>query len=316
MNCATRLCVFTAITALMTGAAAANPADTPPLRTAGIAGEYVIGGGPSRSDLKLGANGQFVMSSRSNLGTETEVSGEWSIQGQTLVLRRMKTGRAFYWILEVFERDGGYDLVPEETLQIYSASPSNIGTRYRRIAERTRNLAAANATNATQNRKSTAAAATPKVAIALSPSPSVSLSPRRSRAADTESSQLLWASSSATPANSPRQPPAAQSPSVGSAPPAAPLERAKFVYMPAPAGRSDPSLAVQPGLARMSLDARGNVTAVKILHSTGSRRFDAEAVETLSRWRAKPGEPRDVELPLTYVTTGKRAPIPGLMSAP
>ena len=63
-----------------------------------------------------------------------------------------------------------------------------------------------------------------------------------------------------------------------------------------------------PGLARLSIDERGNVIEVKILKSTGHRPSDAQAVDTFVRWKAKPGTRREIELPLVWAISGKRMP--------
>ncbi len=53
----------------------------------------------------------------------------------------------------------------------------------------------------------------------------------------------------------------------------------------------------------------GKVTEVKILHSTGQRRFDEGAVDAFLRWRAKPGLVREVDMPLTFAMLGKKPPV-------
>jgi TonB family protein len=54
------------------------------------------------------------------------------------------------------------------------------------------------------------------------------------------------------------------------------------------------------GILRLSLNERGKVTAVKIVKSTGNKELDDEGVRTMSRWRAKPGPPREINVPLNF----------------
>lgn len=56
---------------------------------------------------------------------------------------------------------------------------------------------------------------------------------------------------------------------------------------------------LSPGLARLSTDTSGKVTAVTILQSTGQRQFDADAADILRRWRVTPGPAREIEVSLT-----------------
>jgi TonB family protein len=54
------------------------------------------------------------------------------------------------------------------------------------------------------------------------------------------------------------------------------------------------------GVFRMYIDEKGKVTAIKILDSTKNPTLDAEALKALIRWRAKPGQKREVDQPVTF----------------
>jgi TonB family protein len=58
------------------------------------------------------------------------------------------------------------------------------------------------------------------------------------------------------------------------------------------------------GLFRLYVDERGKVTAVTILKSTGNRVLDSEGIRTFKSWRARPGERREVDIPLNFVLSG------------
>jgi TonB family protein len=81
-----------------------------------------------------------------------------------------------------------------------------------------------------------------------------------------------------------------------------------FTYQPAPTRAFDARTLRDEGLARLYVDSRGRVTAVKLLRSSGHRDYDKEAIDAFARWRAIPGPAREIDLPLTSVTTGKKAP--------
>ncbi len=61
------------------------------------------------------------------------------------------------------------------------------------------------------------------------------------------------------------------------------------------------------GLFRLYVDERGKVTSVKILKSTGHQVLDAEGIRTFGMWRARPGERREVDVPLNFVMSGARS---------
>lgn len=82
-----------------------------------------------------------------------------------------------------------------------------------------------------------------------------------------------------------------------------------FTYQPAPTKPIDARNLREEGLARLSINEQGAVTSVKIMRSTGHRDYDADAIEAFRRWRTRPGPAREIDLPLTAVTTGKKGPV-------
>jgi TonB family protein len=58
------------------------------------------------------------------------------------------------------------------------------------------------------------------------------------------------------------------------------------------------------GLFRLHVDERGKVTAVTIRKSTGNQVLDSEGIRTFKTWRARPGERREVDVPLNFVLSG------------
>ena len=80
-----------------------------------------------------------------------------------------------------------------------------------------------------------------------------------------------------------------------------------FTYQPAPTRALEVGGLANEGMARLSLNQKGAVTAVKILRSTGNRSFDGDAVDAFRRWRTIPGPAREIDLPITAVTTGKKS---------
>jgi TonB family protein len=58
------------------------------------------------------------------------------------------------------------------------------------------------------------------------------------------------------------------------------------------------------GLFRLYVDKPGRVTAVTILKSTGHQVLDSEGIRTFRMWRARPGERREVDVPLNFTLTG------------
>jgi TonB family protein len=82
-----------------------------------------------------------------------------------------------------------------------------------------------------------------------------------------------------------------------------------FSYKPAPTRMIDARTLRDEGLARLYIDQQGRVTSVKLMRSSGQREYDTEALDTFRRWRALPGPVRQIDLPLTAITTGKKAPV-------
>jgi TonB family protein len=82
-----------------------------------------------------------------------------------------------------------------------------------------------------------------------------------------------------------------------------------FTYQPAPTRAIQVRGLANEGLVRLSVNPQGVVTAVKILRSTGNPNFDTDAAEAFRRWRAIRGSAREIDLPITAVTSGKKAPI-------
>lgn len=82
-----------------------------------------------------------------------------------------------------------------------------------------------------------------------------------------------------------------------------------FTYQPAPTRAIDTRRLRDEGLVRISINPQGVVTAVKLLRSTGNRDFDTDAADAFRRWRTRPGPAREIDLPITSVTTGKKAPM-------
>jgi TonB family protein len=55
------------------------------------------------------------------------------------------------------------------------------------------------------------------------------------------------------------------------------------------------------GVFRMYIDENGVVTKVEVMKSTGHRILDMCASAGLRRWRAKPGQRREVDMPVRFV---------------
>src|SRR5438309_3479861 len=94
--------------------------------------------------------------------------------------------------------------------------------------------------------------------------------------------------------------------------------KAMFTYKPYPEYPYDSRSRhiTGSGWFRMYVDQAGKVTAITILASTGNRDLDAEALRALIRWRAKPGERREVDMPVTFTMSGfepKRRPYDSVM---
>jgi TonB family protein len=59
------------------------------------------------------------------------------------------------------------------------------------------------------------------------------------------------------------------------------------------------------GIFRIYFDARGEVTGIRILKSTGHRELDIETLKGLGRWRAKPGHKWELDMPVTFIMGGR-----------
>jgi protein TonB len=92
--------------------------------------------------------------------------------------------------------------------------------------------------------------------------------------------------------------------------------RGAFTYMPLPRypmeaweWRSNGSRRIEGRtVCRLHLDAKGAVTGVQVVKSSGSKALDAASRETLQYWRAKPGRPgRFVDVPINFVADSARS---------
>ncbi|MDQ6860604.1 MAG: TonB family protein [Verrucomicrobiota bacterium] len=276
------------------------------LTNATVSGEYSIGSGPNKIKLTLFANGTFTMNSSATLGDARDASGEWHLVGTRLGLWTKTGKKVFRWSMEAFPRGESVELVPEELLAAYAESPGNLGSCYRKYSD--------------------AQGTPPPVALGAASGLEKVVAARR---------EALPAAKVTSPAKEkakPTAPPAASGPHPlpsSAAPPSEdvvditamhssrgrpvasiePAGATNFYYKPAPPPGLDANSLGNAGLARLSIDTKGNVTMVKILRSTGQGRFDSEAADTLRRWRANPGAPREVDVSLTSVLSGKRAPV-------
>jgi TonB family protein len=78
----------------------------------------------------------------------------------------------------------------------------------------------------------------------------------------------------------------------------------RLVYAPAPAfpnGVSGRGIS-GTGRFRLTFDARGNVTNVQMVKSTGNPYFDSSAIETLRQWKSSPSQGWAVTVPVTFQT--------------
>jgi outer membrane biosynthesis protein TonB len=68
-----------------------------------------------------------------------------------------------------------------------------------------------------------------------------------------------------------------------------------FPYPQAPTGLQSPNVS---GIFELTVDPQGSVTQVKIIKTIGTI-MDPIALKTFSRWKARPGPPRIVEVPFS-----------------
>jgi TonB family protein len=78
----------------------------------------------------------------------------------------------------------------------------------------------------------------------------------------------------------------------------------RLLYAPAPVfppgvSRSGTSGA---GRFRLTFDAKGNVTNVQVITSTGNPYFDSSAIQTLRQWKSSPSQGWGVTVPVTFQT--------------
>jgi TonB family protein len=78
----------------------------------------------------------------------------------------------------------------------------------------------------------------------------------------------------------------------------------RLVYAPAPAFPPGVSRSGVSGTGsfRLSFDARGNVTNVQVVKSTGNPYFDQSAIQTLRQWKSAPSQGWAVTVPVTFQT--------------
>lgn len=83
-----------------------------------------------------------------------------------------------------------------------------------------------------------------------------------------------------------------------------PTPKPRLVYAPAPSfppGISGRGVS-GTGRFRLTFDARGNVTNVQVLKSTGNPYFDSAAIQTLRQWKSSPSQGWGVTVPVTFQT--------------
>jgi TonB family protein len=78
----------------------------------------------------------------------------------------------------------------------------------------------------------------------------------------------------------------------------------RFLYAPAPSFPPGQSLPGQSGTGRFRLtfDAQGNVTDIRIVTSTGNPSFDQSAIKTLRQWKSAPSQGWQATVPVTFRT--------------
>jgi periplasmic protein TonB len=83
-----------------------------------------------------------------------------------------------------------------------------------------------------------------------------------------------------------------------------PTPKPRLVYAPAPAFPPEVSRTGVSGSGRfrLSFDARGKVTNIQIIQSTGNRLFDQSAINTLRQWKSAPGREWVATVPVTFQT--------------
>jgi TonB family protein len=78
----------------------------------------------------------------------------------------------------------------------------------------------------------------------------------------------------------------------------------RLLYAPAPSFPSGQSLPGQSGTGhfRLTFDAQGNVTDIRVVSSTGNPYFDQSAIKTLRQWKSAPSQGWQATVPVTFRT--------------
>jgi|GEM_PF-2775929 len=93
-----------------------------------------------------------------------------------------------------------------------------------------------------------------------------------------------------------------------------------FTYMPPPQYPPEASERRSNGwrriegrtVCRVSLDARGGVTAVRVIESSGNKALDSAATEAFRSWRARPGRSgRFFDIPVKFLAESHSPQLPG-----
>jgi TonB family protein len=89
---------------------------------------------------------------------------------------------------------------------------------------------------------------------------------------------------------------------VHATPKPSPTSKPRLVYTPAPSFPPEVSRAGVSGSGRFRLtfDAKGNVTNVQTVQSTGNKFFDQAAINTMRQWKSAPGGEGAVTVPVTF----------------
>jgi len=94
----------------------------------------------------------------------------------------------------------------------------------------------------------------------------------------------------------------AQMPGTSPTPHATPKPRLLFAPAPSfPPGQSLPGQA-GTGRFRLTFDAQGNVTDIRVVASTGNPYFDQSAIKTLRQWKSAPSQGWQATVPVTFRT--------------
>jgi TonB family protein len=85
-------------------------------------------------------------------------------------------------------------------------------------------------------------------------------------------------------------------------PKATPSAKPRIVYAPAPSFPPEVSRSGVSGSGqfRLTFDAKGNVTNVQTIQSTGNKFFDQATINTLRQWKSVPGREGALTVPVTF----------------